>query len=148
MSFLASFYPWIKALHIISVIAWMAGLLYLPRLYVYHADAPAGSPMSETFKVMEARLSRIIMLPAMFGTVLFGALLVGVPGLVDFHQGWFHTKLLLVVLLFAYHGMLMRWLRDFATDRNRRPARFYRMVNEIPTILMIGIVIMVVVRPF
>jgi len=148
MSFLVGLYPWIKALHIISVIAWMAGTLYLPRLFVYHADAPAGSPMSETFKVMEARLSRIIMLPAMIGTVLFGGLLLGVPGLVDFHQGWFHTKLLLVVLLFGYHGMLMRWRREFATDRNRRPARFYRMVNEIPAILMIGIVIMVVVRPF
>ena len=148
MSFLAGWYLWIKALHTISVIAWMAGMLYLPRLFVYHAEAPAGSPLSETLKVMEARLSRIIMLPAMIATLLFGGLLVGVPGLVDFHQGWFHTKLLLVLLLLANHGMLMRWRRDFVMDRNRRPARFYRMVNEIPAILMIGIVIMVVVKPF
>src|SRR5271166_972337 len=107
---------WIKALHIIAVIAWMAGMLYLPRLFVYHADAPVGSPQSETFKVMERKLSRGIMLPAMLGTLLFGGLLAGVPGLVDFHQGWFHTKLLLVVGLLGYHGLLARWRRGFAED--------------------------------
>lgn len=148
MDFLASLHPWIKAFHIISVIAWMAGLLYLPRLFVYHADAPAGSPQSETFKVMEAKLSRVIMLPAMIGTLLFGGAMVGIPGVVNFHEGWFHAKLLLVVLLLGYHHGLARWRSAFAKDQNRHAARFYRMINEIPALAMVAIVILVVVRPF
>ncbi len=148
MSFLSAFYPWIKALHIISVVAWMAGLLYLPRLFVYHASATPGSETSETFKVMERRLLHAIMDPAMTATYLFGILLAMTPGVVDWHAGWIHTKLLLVVCLTAAHYFMMRWQRAFAMDRNRHPARFYRMVNEVPTLVLIAIVILVVVKPF
>jgi protoporphyrinogen IX oxidase len=148
MSFLASAYPWIKALHIISVIAWMAGLLYLPRLFVYHADAPVGSPQAETFKVMEAKLSRIILLPAMIATILFGGMLAGIPGLIDFHQQWFPVKFVLVLVLLGYQHALGRFRRKFAQDRNSRSSRFYRMINEVPAVVMAAIVILVVVRPF
>ena len=148
MSTLAAFYPWLKALHIISVIAWMAGLLYLPRLFVYHAGVAPGSEASETFKVMERRLLRAIMNPAMIATLAFGALVAGVPGAVDWRTGWIYAKLALVVALLVMHYASARWQRDFATDRNRRPARFYRIVNEVPTLLLIAIVILVVVKPF
>jgi putative membrane protein len=148
MSFMAGAYPWIKALHIISVIAWMAGLLYLPRLFVYHADAPAGSAQAETFKVMEAKLSRIILLPAMIATILFGGMLAGIPGLIDFHQQWFPVKFVLVLVLLAYQHVLGRFRRKFAQDRNVRSSRFYRMINEIPAVVMAAIVILVVVKPF
>jgi putative membrane protein len=148
MNFLATAFPWIKALHIISMIAWMAGLLYLPRLFVYHADAPVGSAQSETFKVMEAKLSRVIMLPAMIATLLFGGMMVGIPGVVDFHEHWFDAKMALVLVLLGYHHALARWRSAFSQDLNRHPARFYRMINEIPALAMIGIVILVVVRPF
>jgi putative membrane protein len=138
---------WIKALHVISVIAWMAGLLYLPRLFVYHVDAPAGSPQSETFKVMERRLMKAIINPAMVATLIFGLLLLlAQPELM--HQGWMHVKLACVVVLFALHGMMSGWLKAFAADRNRKSAKFFRIVNEVPTVLMIVIVIMVIVRPF
>jgi protoporphyrinogen IX oxidase len=146
MNFIADAYSWIKALHIVSVIAWMSGLLYLPRLFVYHASAPAGSPQSETFKIMEAKLSRIIMLPAMIATLILGGMLAGQSGIVL--QGWFHVKLLLVVGLLAYHHLLGRWRLAFAGDRNRHSARFYRMINEIPAVLMVAIVALVVVKPF
>jgi protoporphyrinogen IX oxidase len=146
MNFLASAYPWIKSLHIISVIAWMSGLLYLPRLFVYHADSPVRSAQSETFKIMEAKLSRVIMLPAMIATVIFGGMLAGLPGIGV--QGWFHAKLLLVFALLGYHHMLGRWRRAFALDRNAHSARFYRMINEIPALIMVAIVILVVTRPF
>ena len=148
MASLVVAYPWLKALHIISVIAWMAGLLYLPRLFVYHADAAPGSAQSETFKVMERRLYGAIIRPAMILTLLFGILLAGVPGVVDWHMGWMHTKLLLVVGLLAFTHLLSRWRRGFERDTNRHPARFYRLVNEIPTVLMVLIVILVVVKPF
>ena len=148
MDFLTDWYLWIKAFHIISVIDWMAGMLYLPRHYVYHADAPAGSPQSETFKVMERKLLRLIINPAMTLAILFGILLLMTPGLIDWKEGWIHTKLLAVVLLTAYHGFLARWRKDFAADRNRRSSKFYRKVNEIPAVLMVVIVIMVIVRPF
>jgi putative membrane protein len=141
-------YPWIKSLHILSVIAWMAGLLYLPRLFVYHADAAPGSDAAETFKVMERRLLRGIMHPAMAGTFVFGMALVATPGLVDWSMGWIYVKLAAVAGLSLIHYLLSVWRRDFAADRNRRPARFYRMVNEVPTLLLIVIVIMVVVQPF
>lgn len=141
-------YPWFKALHIISVIAWMAGQLYLPRLFVYHADAEPGSVQSETFKVMERKLMRAIMAPAMIATLLFGTALASTPGVVDWSSGWIYLKLAFVVGLFASHGMMSRWRRDFAEDRNKHPARFFRMINEVPTLLMIGIVILVVVKPF
>jgi len=141
-------YLWLKTLHILSVIAWMAGLLYLPRLFVYHADARPGSDATETFKIMERRLLRGIMHPAMAGTFIFGAALAATPGAVDWHEAWFYVKLLAVAALVAIHLCLMRWQREFAADRNRRSARFYRFVNEVPTLLLIIIVVMVVVRPF
>ena len=148
MAWIAGVYLWIKALHILAVIAWMAGMLYLPRLYVYHTDAPPGSPQSETFKVMERRLLRGIVNPAMIATVVFGLLLAGVPGLVDWSRGWIWAKLALVLAMGGIHGLLSRWRRDFAEDRNTRPARFYRMWNEVPTLVLILIVILVVVKPF
>jgi putative membrane protein len=144
----AALYPWLKSLHMISVVAWMAGLLYLPRLYVYHADAAPGSDASETFKVMERRLLRGIMHPAMAATYLFGVALAGIPGLVDWGAAWIYVKLAAVGGLTVIHYQLSVWCRAFAADRNRRPARFYRMVNEVPTLLLILIVVMVVVRPF
>jgi protoporphyrinogen IX oxidase len=148
MSLLAGLYPWIKVLHIVSVIAWMAGLLYLPRLFVYHADARPGSDVAATFKVMERRLLHGIMNPAMTGTYLFGIVLAATPGVVDWARGWIYIKLVAVVALTLIHHRLALWRKEFAADANRRPARFYRVVNEVPTVLLILIVIMVVVRPF
>lgn len=144
-AFILEFYAWIKALHLISVIAWMAGLLYLPRLFVYHCDAPPGSPLSETFKIMERRLLRAIMNPAMIATWLFGCLLLWVQ---DWSQAWLHAKLLLVSAMTVMHHVLALWRKDFAADRNQRPARSYRIANEVPTVLMIAIVILVIVKPF
>ena len=138
---------WIKAGHVISVIAWMAGMLYLPRLFVYHADATPGTVQSETFKVMERRLMKAIINPAMIAALVFGLLLLlAQPDLM--RQGWLHAKLALVFGLFAVHGMMSGWLKAFAADRNRKSAKFFRVINEIPTVLMIGIVILVIVRPF
>ena len=139
-------YLWFKALHIIAVIAWMAGMLYLPRLFVYHCEAPVGSVQSETFKVMERRLLRAIINPAMIATWAFGLWLAWDAGF--FSDAWLHAKLLLVVALSAVHGLLARYVSDFAQDRNTRPQRFYRIINEVPTVLMILIVILVVVKPF
>jgi putative membrane protein len=139
-------YEWIKALHVIAIIAWMAGMLYLPRLFVYHCQAEPGSKQSETFKVMERRLLRAIMNPAMIVAWLAGLYLGWVGHL--FSAGWLHGKLLLVVLLTGVHGFFSRWVRDFAADRNTKSQTFYRVINEVPTILMIGIVILVVVKPF
>lgn len=136
---------WIKALHIISVIAWMAGMLYLPRLFVYHATATPGSELSETFKVMERRLLRAIINPAMIASWLFGLTLAWRGGY--WFEGWFIGKLSLVLLLSAVHGLLARWRKDFEQDANRHSARFYRLVNEVPTLLLIGIVVLVVIRP-
>ena len=140
-------HPWVKALHILSVIAWMAGLLYLPRLYVYHAMAPVDSDRSETFKVMERRLQRGIMTPAMIGTWLFGLLLASTPGIVDWHMGWIWIKLALVLALTGYDHMLVRWRKVFFEDRNAHSSRFFRIVNEIPTVILIAIVVLVVVKP-
>jgi len=142
------FLAYIKAFHIIAVIAWMAGLLYLPRLFVYHAMSKTGSEQSETFKVMERRLLRYITTPAMLAAWIFGLILAFSP-LIDWSKdGWFHAKLLLVVVLSGFNGLLAKWTKDFAADRNTRSPRFYRIVNEVPTVLMILIVILVVVRPF
>jgi putative membrane protein len=139
---------YIKSFHIIAIIAWMAGLLYLPRLFVYHAESKTGSEQSQTFKVMEQRLLQLIATPAMLASWVFG-LILAFSGAIDWWKdGWFHAKLGLVLMLSAFHGLLAMWTRDFALDRNTRSARFYRIANEIPTLLMIGIVILVVVRPF
>ncbi len=148
MDWLGPAYPWIKAAHLIAVIAWMAGLLYLPRLFVYHAGVPAGSARSDLFKVMERRLYRAIMHPAMLASLASAGLMLAVPGAVDWGQGWLHAKLALAAGLLALHLRMGRWLGDFAQDRNRRSARFFRIINEIPTLLMIAIVVLVVVKPF
>lgn len=145
---LAAAYPWTKALHIVSIIAWMAGLLYLPRLFVYHSQAEAGSPLSETFKVMERRLLRGIMNPAMIASYVFGLAVLFTPGIVDWQAWWIYAKLGLVAALSWHHHRQAIWRKDFAADRNLRPTRFFRMQNEIPTLLMVGIVLLVVVRPF
>ena len=139
-------YLWIKALHVVAVISWMAALLYLPRLLVYHAGAESGSKQSETFKVMEERLLRYIATPAMLVVWASGLWLAYEAEL--FGAGWLHGKLGLVVLLSAVHGLNARWIKDFAQDRNGRPARFYRWANEVPTVLMIGVVVLVIVKPF
>ena len=139
-------YLWLKALHIIAVISWMAGMLYLPRLFVYHAAAEPGSEQSETFKVMERRLLKFIMLPAMIVTWLVGIVLV-LQGQF-FGATWFQIKFALVLAMTILHGMFAQWVREFAFDRNRRTHKFYRIVNEIPTILMILIVVLVAVKPF
>ena len=144
-------YEWIKAFHVIAVIAWMAGMLYLPRLFVYHCAADKGSVQSETFKIMERRLLRAIITPAMIATWLLGLWLAwqGPDSRYGwFASGWFEAKLVLVLALSALHGFIARWVKDFAADRNRHSAKFYRIINEIPTVLMIAIVILAVVKPF
>jgi putative membrane protein len=145
--FFVELYPWTKALHIIPMVAWMSGIFYLPRLYVYHTQVAPGSAESERFKVMEYRLLRQIMTPAMIATFLFGIILALTPGLIDWSAGWWHTKLLCVLLMAGFHGAVSRWRKDFANDSNRRPTRFYRIANEMPTVLLIIIVVMIVVRP-
>lgn len=142
----AGLYLWIKAIHVIAVISWMAGMLYLPRLFVYHVDAERGSVQSETFKVMERRLNRLIINPAMIVTWVLGLWLAW-RGF-SFSGGWLHAKIALVVALSAVHGYLGGAVRRFAEDRNDKPARHWRIVNEVPTVLMIAIVILVVVKPF
>ena len=139
---------WIKALHVIAVVCWMAGMFYLPRLFVYHAVTEVGSDKSETFKVMERRLYRGITTPAMIATRIFGLWLAFGFGIVDFSQGWMWLKALLVIALSGVHGFFGRLLRDFAKDRNTRPSTFYRMINEVPFVIAIGIVIAVIVKPF
>jgi putative membrane protein len=144
-------YEWIKALHIIAVIAWMAGMLYLPRLLVYHCAAEIGSVQSETFKVMERRLLRAIINPAMIATWVFGLALawLGPDSRYGwFASGWLWAKIVLVLALSAVHGLLARWTRDFAHDRNRHSQKFYSIINEVPTVLMILIVLLVVLKPF
>jgi putative membrane protein len=148
IAFLAHFYPWTKALHVIAMIAWMAGLLYLPRLFVYHCQVQPGSQASELLKIMERRLYKFIMTPAMIATFLFGITLALTPGLVDWHAGWFYIKLVAVILMAGVHGMMSRWRKDFLADANRHPQRFFRIMNEVPTVLMLVAVIMVVVQPF
>lgn len=140
-------YLWIKALHVMAVISWMAGMLYLPRLFVYHCEAPAGSQQSETFKVMERRLLRAIINPAMIVAWLTGLWMAWEA--FGFRGGWLHAKLFIVfVILSGFHGFLSRWRRDFEADRNQRSAKFYRIMNEVPTLCMIAVVILVIVKPF
>ena len=147
MTWLGDGYLGVKAFHIISVIAWMAGMLYLPRLYVYHCDVEPGSPQAETFKVMERRLLRAIINPAMGATFLFGILLILTPGIVDWGVSWPWLKAALVIAMTAVHGALSRWRRHFANDENRHSRNFYRAMNEVPTALLIAIVLVVVVKP-
>jgi putative membrane protein len=139
-------YLWLKALHVIAVIAWMASLLYLPRLMVYHCEAESGSKQSETFKIMEQRLLRFIANPAMIAAWIFGIALM-LEG-EHYREGWMQAKFVLVLALSALHGLNAKWTKDFAADRNRRPARFYRIMNEVPALLMAAIVILVIVKPF
>ena len=143
---MAELYPWIKAFHIIAVIAWMAALLYLPRLFVYHTEVMPGSTESERFKLMERRLLRVIMTPAMIAAWGFGLTLVFTgPYLAS---GWLHAKLALVLGLSAMHGVFAKFAKDFARDANRHPQRLFRLLNEVPAVLMIAIVIFAVVKPF
>lgn len=139
-------YEWVKALHVVAVISWMAGLLYLPRLFVYHCEASPGSAQSETFKIMERRLYRAIMTPAMIVTWLAGLWLIWRGGWLS--AGWMHAKLALVVVLSGAHGFLGRCVKTFAADKNQRSGKFYRFINEIPTLIMVVVVILVVVKPF
>ncbi len=139
-------YLWLKALHVVAVIAWMAGMLYLPRLFVYHCEAETGSKQSETFKIMERRLLKAIINPAMGATWILGLVLAWQGGW--FASGWLHAKLALVIAMSGLHGVLSKRLREFAADANTRPARYYRILNEVPTALMIGIVVLVIVKPF
>jgi putative membrane protein len=139
-------YLWLKAAHVFAVIAWMAGMLYLPRLFVYHCEAAPGSKQSETFKVMERRLLAVIINPAMVATWALGLWLAWQSG--AYAAGWLHAKVILVLAMSALHGMLSRWTRDFAADRNRHSQKFYRIVNEMPALLLLGIVILAVVKPF
>jgi protoporphyrinogen IX oxidase len=139
-------YLWLKAFHVIAVIAWMAGMLYLPRLFVYHCDAPKDSIQSETFKIMERRLLKAIINPAMIVTWVLGLYLVWDGGW--YTSGWMHAKFALVLVMSGLHGVYLSRLKDFAADKNTRPAKYYRILNEVPTLLMIGIVILVIVKPF
>lgn len=141
-------YPWLKAVHLIAAFAWMAGMFYLPRLYVYHAEAGPNTPQAKTFKIMERKLLRVIMNPAMIVTVAVGLWLVFGADAVDWKAGWLHVKIALVALLVVFHGFLAKWRKDFEADRIPHSSRFFRIVNEAPTVLLIGIVVMVVVRPF
>jgi putative membrane protein len=142
----AGIYLWLKAAHIVAVIAWMAGMLYLPRLFVYHCGAVPGSTQSETFKVMERRLLTVIINPAMVATWVLGLWLAWESG--TFTALWLQAKLVLVLVMSGLHGLFSRCVRDFAADRNRRSQRFYRIVNEVPALLLVAIVILVVVKPF
>lgn len=137
---------WIKALHVLAVISWMAGLLYLPRLMVYHAETPTGTPQSETFKVMERRLLKAIMTPAMLVAWATGLYLAYAT--FQFKGGWLHAKIFLVLAMTAAHGAQAAWAKNFAADANTRGHKFYRIANEVPTLLMVGIVILVIVKPF
>ena len=139
-------YPWIKALHVIAVISWMAGMLYLPRLFVYHCEAEIGSKQSETFKVMERRVLKAIINPAMIATWVLGLWLIWSGGW--YLAPWLHAKFALVLVMSAIHGLYARYVRDFANDQNRKSQKFYRIINEVPTVLMVFIVIMVIVKPF
>ena len=139
-------YLWLKALHIVAVIAWMAGMLYLPRLFVYHSSAKPGSELSETFKVMERRLLNVIMMPAMMVTWIVGIVLVFQGQWLG--AGWFHAKFALVVLMTVLHGLFAHWVNEFSLDRNRHSQKTYRIINELPTILLIVIVVLVIVKPF
>jgi putative membrane protein len=144
--FLGPYYLWVKAFHMIAVVAWMAGMLYLPRLFVYHCETVVGSPESERFKIMERRLLRAIINPAMIAVWVLGLALALSSGV--WREGWFEAKFVLVLAMSGVHGLYASWVKQFANDANTRPARIYRIWNEVPTVLLIGIVILAVVKPF
>jgi putative membrane protein len=144
--FLSNHIDWIKALHVISVIAWMSGMFYLPRLFVYHTETTPGSAESERFKVMERRLLKVIVNPSMIATWVFGLTLAWLTEVYKEH--WFQAKFALVIIMSGLHGYFVGRVRAFAEDRNDKPARFYRILNEIPPLLMVIIVILVIVQPF
>ena len=146
LTFLSDHIAWIKAFHVIAVIAWMAGMLYLPRLFVYHCEAPAGSPQSEMLKVMERKLLRVIVNPAMIAVWGLGLALAYVTG--AYADTWLQVKFVLVVAMSGLHGFFAATVKRFARDANKRPQRFYRIINEVPMVLIIAIVILVVVKPF
>lgn len=146
-AWLADAYPWIKALHVMSVIAWMAGMLYLPRLFVYHCDAEPGGEAARMLKVMERRLLHAIITPAMIASLAFGLVLAATPGIVDWSSLWPYAKLVLLAAMFTLYDLNRVWQRAFAADRNRHGARFYRIANEVPALVMIAIVVVVVVKP-
>ena len=148
ISELAGAYLWLKALHVISMVAWMAGMFYLPRLFVYHTQTAVGSQGSELFKVMERKLLRFIINPAMIATWLFGILMLVAQHGMFLQQPWFHVKLTALIGLQIFHAFCSRWRKAFLHDRNQHSDKFFRMANEIPTVLFIVIVIMVVVKPF
>jgi len=145
---LAPAYPWVKALHVMAMIAWMAGLFYLPRLFIYHTQVPIGGEQSALFMKMERLLLRAIMNPAMIAAWIFGLVLVLTPGVVDWRGGWWHLKLLSVLLMTGFHMVLAKHRRLFAADQRLKTERWWRFANEVPTLLMIVIVIMVIVKPF
>ncbi len=147
-SFLDNAYPYLKAFHLLAAFAWMAGMLYLPRIYAYHAEVGAGTPQAETFKRMERGLLRIIMNPAMIVTVVLGIYIGFFAGMGWQKQGWLHAKIALVVGMVALHGLLAKWRKDFENDRVPLKAKTFRMINEIPSILLIGIVLLAIVKPF
>jgi putative membrane protein len=144
---LLPFYRYELFFHLVSVIAWLAALFYLPRLYVYHCGIPPGTAESARFKVMERRLLKQIATPAMLSSWLFGILLILTPGAISWSAGWWWVKFIGVILMSGFHGALSKWRRDFLNDRNQKPERFYRVANEIPTVLMLVIVFMVIVQP-
>jgi putative membrane protein len=146
--FLVGSYPWFKAIHIIAVMSWMAGLLYLPRLFVYHVEVELNSTEDRRFQIMERRLLRAIMNPAMVVSYIFGILLILTPGIVDWSSGWIWLKILAILVLTGCHHAMGKWRKDLAEGTNRKSQRYFRVANEVPTISMIIIVIMVVVKPF
>lgn len=148
MTALAELHAWIEALHVMAVIAWLAALLYLPRLFVYHRREPVGSATSETFKIMEARLAHVIMTPAMLASWLLGATMIAIGGVALLTSAWLLVKLACVVALSGFHGVLESHLRAFRNDRRPRSEGYFRLINEIPTVLMAVIVIMVIVKPW
>ena len=147
MTLLTALYPWTKAFHVISMVAWMAGMFYLPRLFVYHCEMQRGSAESERFKIMEHRLLKQIINPAMIATWSFGILLVLTPGVIDWTAGWWWVKFIAVLPMSGFHGAMSKWKRLFMEDRNTKTHRYYRFANEVPTLLLMVIVIMVIVRP-
>ncbi|WP_122038376.1 protoporphyrinogen oxidase HemJ [Asaia bogorensis] len=148
MSALLPWFSWLKVLHILAFTSWMAGNFYLPRLFVYHSQVQPGTPESDRFQIMERRLLRAIMTPAMIATLISGGLLASLPGVIDWSAPWWWIKLVTVLLLCGFHGFCARWRREFSHDLRLHPERYYRIANEVPTLLMIVIVIMIVARPF